>query len=100
MKSMMSQYVCINITILSSEMTPEVVQEKADTIKKHLKVNRKETKKYIRTLVSVPDERRSAKNIGIVGATVICMVVGFIISIDCSNFINVIQLKYRAMRQK
>nr|XP_022310012.1 uncharacterized protein LOC111115536 [Crassostrea virginica] len=75
------------------EITEEVIQEKIDNIQKNLTVNKKETNQYIRTLTSAPDERQSAKNIGIVGVTVISVVIGLVILSDCTNVISAIQNK-------
>lgn len=75
------------------EITQEIIQEKIENIQKNLTVNKKETNQYIRTLTSAPDERQSAKNIGIVGVTVISVVFGVIILSDCINVVKGIQNK-------
>lgn len=75
------------------EITQEIIQEKIENIKKNLTVNKKETNQYIRTLTSAPDERQSAKNIGIVGVTVISVVFGVIMLSDCINVVRGIQNK-------
>ncbi|XP_062606115.1 uncharacterized protein LOC134267928 isoform X2 [Saccostrea cucullata] len=75
------------------ELTEEVIQEKIDNIQKNLTVNPKETNQYIRTLTSAPDDRQSAKNIGIVGVSVISVVFGIIILSDCINVVKGIQNK-------
>ncbi|XP_056007874.1 uncharacterized protein LOC125666362 isoform X2 [Ostrea edulis] len=82
------------------ELTPEVMQEKIDNIQRNLTVNRKETNQYIRTLTSAPDERRSARNIGIVGVSVICGVFGVIILSDCTGVIKAIQSKCGAAKDR
>ncbi|XP_062598867.1 uncharacterized protein LOC134260317 isoform X2 [Saccostrea cucullata] len=51
------------------EVTEKDIQEKINNIQKNLTINRKETRQYIRTLTSAPDERRSSRNIGIVGSS-------------------------------
>lgn len=83
-----------------TELTPEVMQEKIDNIQRNLTVNRKETNQYIRTLTSAPDERRSARNIGIVGVSVICGVFGVIILSDCTGVIKAIQSKCGAAKDR
>jgi hypothetical protein len=83
-----------------TEITPQVVQEKIDTIQKNLTVNRKETNQYIRTLTSAPDERSSARNIGIVGVSVICGVFGLIILSDCTSVIKAIQSKCQPAKDR
>lgn len=75
------------------EITQEIIQEKIENIQKNLTVNKKETNQYIRTLTSAPDERQSAKNIGIVGVTVISVVFGVIMLSDCINVVRGIQNK-------
>lgn len=75
------------------EITQEIIQEKIENIQKNLTVNKKETNQYIRTLTSAPDERQSAKNIGIVGVTVISVVFGVIMLSDCINVVKGIQNK-------
>ena len=86
-------YTVISIRSVWTEITEEVIQEKIDNIQKNLTVNKKETNQYIRTLTSAPDERQSAKNIGIVGVTVISVVIGLVILSDCTNVISAIQNK-------
>lgn len=78
---------------LLTEITQEIIQEKIENIQKNLTVNKKETNQYIRTLTSAPDERQSAKNIGIVGVTVISVVFGVIMLSDCINVVKGIQNK-------
>lgn len=75
------------------EITQEIIQEKIENIQKNLTVNKKETNQYIRTLTSAPDERQSAKNIGIVGVTVISVVFGVVMLSDCINVVKGIQNK-------
>ncbi|XP_052075433.1 uncharacterized protein LOC127712868 [Mytilus californianus] len=52
---------------------------------KVLKVDRKATSKYRRSITSAPDDRFSSKTMGLVGALCIALVVGFIVTIDCVN---------------
>uniref|UniRef100_K1QI04 Uncharacterized protein n=1 Tax=Magallana gigas TaxID=29159 RepID=K1QI04_MAGGI len=78
---------------MTTEITQEIIQEKIENIQKNLTVNKKETNQYIRTLTSAPDERQSAKNIGIVGVTVISVVFGVIMLSDCINVVKGIQNK-------
>jgi hypothetical protein len=85
---------------VSTELTPEMLQEKMDNIERNLTVKRKETNQYIRTLTSAPDERRSAKNIGIVGVSVICGVFGLILLSDCTGVIKAIQSKCKAAKDR
>ncbi|XP_052081840.1 serine-rich adhesin for platelets-like isoform X1 [Mytilus californianus] len=63
----------------------EDLQNKIDRIKMELTVQRKSTQKYKRSLTSAPDERKSSKIMGIIGATVITSVIGFIVLMDCST---------------
>lgn len=67
-------------------MTPELIQEKIETRKRNLTINRKNTTKYQRTLISAPDERPSSKYMGVTGALVISLVAGLIVCVDLVNF--------------
>ncbi|XP_061185519.1 uncharacterized protein LOC133193573 [Saccostrea echinata] len=82
------------------ELTEEVIQEKIGNIQKNLTVNPKETNQYIRTLTSAPDDRQSAKNIGIVGVTVISVVFGIVILSDCINIVKGVQNKCTQVKDK
>ncbi|XP_062601182.1 uncharacterized protein LOC134262877 [Saccostrea cucullata] len=80
---------------LCPEMTPERLQEKVNVLKTNLTVNRKDTNKFRRTLISAPDDRRSAKNLGLVGVVVICLVAGVIVFFDCVNVVQRVACRLR-----
>lgn len=67
-------------------MTPELIQKKIETRKRNLTIDRKNTAKYQRTLISAPDDRPSSKYMGMTGALVISLVAGLIVCIDLVNF--------------
>ncbi|XP_062603939.1 uncharacterized protein LOC134265733 [Saccostrea cucullata] len=71
------------------EMTPEILQKKIDAIQTNLTIDSKNTTKHKRTLISAPDDRISARNVGLVGVVVIFLVVFVIVSFD---FINIFQI--------
>ncbi|XP_062608620.1 uncharacterized protein LOC134270409 [Saccostrea cucullata] len=71
------------------EMTPEILQKKIDAIQTNLTIDRKNTTKHKRTLISAPDDRISARNLGLVGVVVICLVVFVIVSFDFITFFQI-----------
>ena len=79
-------------------MTEEVIKQKIDKIKEDLLVKKKETSRNNRTLTSAPDPRQSAKNLGLVGVTVICVVVAVIILPDYINLYRKCQSKTKRHR--
>ena len=81
-------------------MTKEVVQQKIEKMKESLLVKKKETSRYNRTLTSASDPRQSAKNLGLVGVTVICVVVAVIILPDYINLYRKCQSKTKRHRDQ
>lgn len=67
-------------------MTPELIQKKIETRKRNLTIDRKNTAKYQRTLISAPDDRPTSKYMGVTGALVISLVAGLIVCVDLMNF--------------
>ncbi|CAC5391156.1 unnamed protein product [Mytilus coruscus] len=69
----------------TTTMGNEDPQNQLDQIITDIRIHRKSTQKYKRTLTSAPDERTSSKIMGIIGGTVIISVFGFIVLLDCTT---------------
>ncbi|KAK3082696.1 hypothetical protein FSP39_002899 [Pinctada imbricata] len=68
--------------------SPEEVQSRLKEIRGNLKINRKNTTVYKRSLLSATDERISAQSIGYVGVAVLIIISGLIISMDVPRVIT------------
>lgn len=62
------------------------LQEFKDSIRKELVLSKRDLTSYRRRRISVPDHRSSVTRLGIVGAIIICTLIGAIISCDCPRF--------------
>lgn len=82
----------------NTEITTTVIEEKIKNMQKNLTVNKKVTSRYVRTLTSSPDKRRSAQNVGFVGVSIIATVVGVVVLSDCVNVIIALQNKHRGAK--
>nr|XP_011437195.2 uncharacterized protein LOC105335137 [Crassostrea gigas] len=80
------------------EITTTVIEEKIKNMQKNLTVNKKVTSRYVRTLTSSPDKRRSAQNMGFLGVSIIATVVGVVVLSDCVNVIKALQNKHRGAK--
>ncbi|VDI36909.1 Hypothetical predicted protein [Mytilus galloprovincialis] len=63
-------------------MAESVLQDKVTKLKQELTVTPKSTKKYLRSIVSAPDERYSSRALGILGGVIISGVVSFFVFLD------------------
>ena len=54
-------------------------------MKAELTITKKQTNKYKRSLISIPDHRPSAQGIGSVGVIVICAVIIVLVAFDLSR---------------
>lgn len=71
-----------------ANFTEEDLIEFNKNISKILKVDKKQTSSYRRSLISVMEERTSARVIGNVGVIFIVAVVGGICALDISRFLR------------
>lgn len=62
------------------------LQEFKDNICKKLVLSKRDLTSYRRRRISVPDHRSSVTRLGVVGAIIICALIGAIISCDCPRF--------------
>lgn len=62
------------------------LHEFKDSIRKELVLSKSDLTSYRRRRISVPDHRSSVTRLGIVGAIIICTLIGAIISCDCPRF--------------
>ncbi|XP_061195159.1 uncharacterized protein LOC133203384 [Saccostrea echinata] len=84
----------ISVTIISTNNSVHnVTAINIDDVVQDLTVSKKTTSTYIRSLVSVYDPRPSAKAMGAVGVTVLCLVLGLIVLADCDLLIRKLCLK-------
>ncbi|XP_065940781.1 uncharacterized protein [Magallana gigas] len=64
--------------------TPQELQQKIEKMKAELTVDKKQTNKYKRSLISVPDSRPSARGIGSsVGVLTLGIVIALLVAFDC-----------------
>lgn len=64
--------------------TPQELQQKIEKMKSELTVDKKQTNKYKRSLISVPDSRPSARGIGSsVGVLTLGIVIALLVAFDC-----------------
>ncbi|XP_061175863.1 uncharacterized protein LOC133184800 [Saccostrea echinata] len=69
-------------TVNNVTYTPEELQKKLEQMKAELTVEAKETNKYKRTLISVPDHRPSARGIGSLGILILCTIIILLVAFD------------------
>ncbi|XP_062573604.1 uncharacterized protein LOC134235488 [Saccostrea cucullata] len=69
-------------TVHNITYTPEELQKKLEQMKAELTIEAKETSKYKRTLISVPDHRPSARGIGSVGILILCTIIILLVAFD------------------
>ena len=74
-----------NIGNHTMEELREILKPVTDEIKKNLTVDKTTLSSYKRKLISTPDYRESARNMGIVGIIIICIVVGLLVFVDCTS---------------
>lgn len=78
-----SSSVCYCPCLNNVSYTPEELQHKIEKMKSELTVEKKQTNKYKRSLISVPDSRPSAKGIGSsVGVLTLCIVIALLVAFD------------------
>ncbi|XP_048729923.2 uncharacterized protein LOC125647280 [Ostrea edulis] len=73
---------CPCSTLNNVTYTPQELQKKMEKMKAELTVTRKQTNKYKRTLISIPDHRPSARGIGSLGVIILCAVILTLVAFD------------------
>lgn len=87
---------CRNLTTLSEEDLAAFIKK----ITKILKVEKKETSSYRRSLISVREDRPSARAIGNVGVLFIVAVIGGICALDTPRFLRFFYIKLNVLRNR
>jgi len=80
--------ICTNSTVLEPDQLKQIILQ----LKKELTVSKKQTSQYIRTLISAPDKRQSAANIGYVGVIILTSVALGIIVMDLPRLMNMFRV--------
>ena len=62
-----------------------LLADKIEAMKKELKVEKKSSSKYIRTISSAPDDRKSSKHMGFIAIVVLCVPLALIVMSDILN---------------
>ncbi|CAG2224549.1 unnamed protein product [Mytilus edulis] len=70
------------IAVEQTTMAESVLKDKVAKLKQELTVTPKSTKKYLRSIVSAPDERYSSKALGLLGGVIISVVISFFVFLD------------------
>ncbi|XP_062610575.1 uncharacterized protein LOC134272344 [Saccostrea cucullata] len=84
----------ISVTIVSStNSVKNVAAINIEDLVQDLTVSKKTTTKHVRSLTSAYDPRPSARAIGTVGVTLLCLVLGLIVLADCDLLIRRFCLK-------
>lgn len=74
-------------------MTAAVLHAVMDETRKELTVNKKETSMFIRTKISAKDDRQSSQAMGVIGASVLVVVIACIVIPDILTCLNAIYYK-------
>lgn len=92
-----SCYHCFCNSNLMTSMSPEQLQSQIETLKKELTVEKKDLSSWKRKLISIPDERISAKSLGYLGAAMLAVVFGAVVIIDLPRFMNGFKAFYHSV---
>ncbi|XP_021353044.1 mucin-5AC-like [Mizuhopecten yessoensis] len=92
-----SCYHCFCNSNKMTSMSPEELQSQIETLKKELTVEKKDLSSWKRKLISIPDERVSAKGLGYLGAGMLAVVFGAVVIIDLPRFLNGLKIFYHTM---
>ncbi|KAK3083063.1 hypothetical protein FSP39_012954, partial [Pinctada imbricata] len=80
--------------------TQEEVQKRIKEIKEKLTIKPKNTRAYKRSLISAPDDRISARNIGYAGVVIMIILSGLIVLMDVPRGIGRVREFIRACRDR
>lgn len=83
---------CTVVKPVNSSLPQLTLAEKIEILKQELTINKDETSKNKRKLISAPDERPSARNLGAFGLSVLVLVPVCIILIDISSICRHIKM--------
>ncbi|XP_033751757.1 mucin-17-like [Pecten maximus] len=92
-----SCYHCFCNSNLMTSLSPEQLQSQIETLKRELTVEKKELSSWKRKLISIPDERVSAKSLGYLGAAMLAVVFGAVVLIDLPRFMNGLKIFYHSV---
>ena len=84
----------------TTEITEEELDEKLETIRKKLTIDRTILSSTIRKRESASDDRMSAKGIGIVGVIILCTVMGLIALMDVPVIVTSLLMAWRSVFRK
>ena len=84
----------------TTEITEEALDEKLETIRKKLTIDRTILSSTIRKRESASDDRMSAKGIGIVGVIILCTVMGLIALMDVPVIVTSLLMTWRSVFRK
>ncbi|XP_076086284.1 uncharacterized protein LOC143056957 [Mytilus galloprovincialis] len=83
---------------ISSNISTEEMQQSIDKIVSDIKVDKKSTSHYKRTLTSAEDKRLSSRVIGISGTVILIFSLVFILGTDIGNLFNALRAMYRRLK--
>ncbi|XP_060072791.1 mucin-5AC-like [Ylistrum balloti] len=92
-----SCYHCFCNSNLMTSLSPEELQSQIENLKKELTVEKKDLSSWKRKLISIPDERVSAKSLGYLGAGMLAVVFGAVVLIDLPRFMNGLKVFYHSV---